>query len=106
MSRHLANLSELGYVAREGSSSDGRRAKVVLTAAGQRAYEQLFERITRLNAELLSVLDDAQMGMLDALLSQLQERADSLSAQHSSSGEDSETVLKELWGLWLGRPAK
>ncbi len=77
-SRSIGVLVEKKLALREALTADPRRARVSLTPAGQRLYDQVFPLIADINAQLVSVLDDATLDVLDAALARLKTKADEL----------------------------
>jgi DNA-binding MarR family transcriptional regulator len=80
-SRAIATLSAKALVQRQPAPGDRRRARVLLTAAGERLYAEVFPQVAALNAELVQVLDATTQAALDRALSQLTERAAALNTQ-------------------------
>lgn len=77
-SRSIGVLVEKKLALREALVADPRRAKVSLTPAGQRLYDQLFPLIADINMQLVSALDDATLDVLDNALARLRTKADEL----------------------------
>lgn len=77
-SRSIGVLVEKKLALREALAADPRRARVSLTPAGQRLYDQLFPLIADINAQLVSVLDDATLDVLDNALARLKTKAHEL----------------------------
>ncbi len=70
-SRAIGNLTGKGLINRIAERHDPRRAMVSLTPTGQALYEQVFPAVAQLNAQLVEVLDEAQLHVLDIALAQL-----------------------------------
>lgn len=70
-SRALGQLVRKGLVARDEVSGDRRHARVRLTEEGRVLYDSLLPRIAEVNRSLLSILSDADLVVLDDLLSRL-----------------------------------
>lgn len=74
-SKALMPLLAKGLIERRSQPGDRRRATVVLSAAGLALYERIFPRVKRVNTELLSVLDDADVRTLARMLDTLHRKA-------------------------------
>jgi len=71
LSARLANLEDLGLVARSHDHADRRRVTVRLTTAGREAVESLLDKEERDEGALLSVLTDREKDTLAKLLRKL-----------------------------------
>jgi hypothetical protein len=76
VSRAVAHLIELGWVARSANASDRREAPLRLTAAGTEVYRQLVPVVLDYQKYLLARLTTAERGMLERLLGKLERRLD------------------------------
>jgi DNA-binding MarR family transcriptional regulator len=74
VSRAVARLIELGWVARSASAKDRREAPLSLTAAGCRVYEQLVPIVLDYQEHLLGCLSPGERRTLDRLLGKLERR--------------------------------
>ncbi len=77
-SRAIGNLVTKGLVGRTLLAHDPRRARVAVTPEGQRLYGQVFPEVARIHAQLVEVLDDAQLQTLDAVMALLTAQARTL----------------------------
>lgn len=77
-SRAIGDLVTKGLASRTLAAHDPRRALVALTPEGQRLYAQVFPEVVNIHAQLVEVLDDAQLQTLDAVLALLTARARAL----------------------------
>lgn len=75
VARLLNDLVERGLVLRRQEKDDRRRAILSLSAKGQRVFDQLEMKISQLEMEFLSVLDQCEREALYATLAKLQDRA-------------------------------
>jgi DNA-binding MarR family transcriptional regulator len=60
---------------RNAEAGDARRARIALTAAGRRLYDELFPQIAAINARVVSVLDNAAVQALDQAMARLTSEA-------------------------------
>jgi DNA-binding MarR family transcriptional regulator len=74
VSRAVARLIELGWVARRANASDRREAPLSLTAAGSEVYRQLVPIVLGYQDYLLGCLSTGERRMLDQLLDKLERR--------------------------------
>lgn len=77
-SRALSSLVDKRLVVRAPRPGDRRAVALVLTDAGRAVSDAMFPRVSEINRELLSVLDEAEVAALDAILGRLQHRADAM----------------------------
>ena len=77
-SRALTALQRKALVARVVLPHDRRSARVSLTPAGQRLYEQLMPQVQAINARILAALEPAQLQALDQALELLRVQAQRL----------------------------
>ena len=70
-SRAAQSLVDQGLVLKQASATDGRGVVLTLTPAGEVVCERLMRVIGRRNDEIVSCLDAAERGQLDALLDRL-----------------------------------
>jgi DNA-binding MarR family transcriptional regulator len=76
VSRAVARLIELGWVARTASATDRREAPLALTGAGRDVYAQLVPIVLDYQDRLLGVLSDAERRTLGRLLDKLERQLD------------------------------
>ena len=74
VSRAVARLIELGWVARSANASDRREAPLSLTAAGSEVYAQLVPIVLGYQDHLLGCLSAGERRMLEQLLDKLERR--------------------------------
>jgi DNA-binding MarR family transcriptional regulator len=74
VSRAVARLIELGWVARSANARDRREAPLSLTAAGCRVYEQLVPIVLDYQERLLGSLSAGERRTLERLLDKLERR--------------------------------
>ena len=72
VSRAVARLIELGWVARSASAKDRREAPLRLTAAGHEVYQQLVPIVLDYQDRLLASLSESERRMLEQLLAKLE----------------------------------
>ena len=77
-SRAVSRLVEKGLIARTPRQGNRREVLLHLTDAGRALYAALLPRVAQINRELLSVLGEAEVATLDALLQRLRVQADRL----------------------------
>lgn len=70
-SRAAQSLVDQGLVLKQASATDGRGVVLTLSAAGEAVCERLMRVIGRRNDEIVSCLNAAERGQLDALLDRL-----------------------------------
>ena len=80
-SRGVSVLVEKRLAKQVAERGDARRARVALTAAGRRLYDELFPQIAAINAAVLACLDDEAVHALDAALSCLTREAERLNLE-------------------------
>jgi DNA-binding MarR family transcriptional regulator len=80
-SRALGSLVAKGLVGRVAEPGDRRRARVALTPAGHRLFEEVFPQVASINTRMLEALDDAAVAALDDALSRLTAQARRLNAE-------------------------
>jgi len=76
VSRAVARLIELRWIARTANASDRREAPLSLTAAGCEIYERLVPIVLEYQERLLGDLSDSERDMLDRLLDKLERQLD------------------------------
>jgi DNA-binding MarR family transcriptional regulator len=74
VSRAVARLIELGWVARSANARDRREAPLSLTVAGFRVYEQLIPIVLGYQNYLLGCLNAGERRTLEQLLDKLERR--------------------------------
>lgn len=77
-SRAITSLVGKQLVERAAQAGDARRARVVLSAAGHRLFDEIFPQVAALNARVMATLDDATAQALDHALVQLTAQAEQL----------------------------
>lgn len=80
-SRAITSLVGKGLVARAPRPGNRREAVLTLTAKGQQVHDELIPLAVDINRQLTAVLTTQQAQQLDAMLQQLQVRADAMVAQ-------------------------
>jgi DNA-binding MarR family transcriptional regulator len=76
VSRAVARLIELGWVARTAGAKDRREAPLALTAAGHEVYEQLVPIVLEYQDRLLAGLTESERHTLERLLGKLERQLD------------------------------
>jgi DNA-binding MarR family transcriptional regulator len=76
VSRAVARLMELGWVARTAGAKDRREAPLALTPAGCAVYEQLVPIVLDYQDRLLAGLTPSERRMLEGLLDKLERQLD------------------------------
>jgi DNA-binding MarR family transcriptional regulator len=76
VSRAVARLIELGWVARTAGAKDRREAPLALTQAGREVYEQLVPIVLDYQDRLLASLTATERRMLERLLDKLERQLD------------------------------
>ena len=71
VARHLGNLEQRGYVARERSGTDRRAIGVEITDQGEEAYQRMLRAVIAFNRALQQGLTPAELEQLDQILSRL-----------------------------------
>ncbi|MEJ8845872.1 MarR family winged helix-turn-helix transcriptional regulator [Variovorax rhizosphaerae] len=79
-SKAVGTLVAKGLVSRSQPVGDKRHVVLRLTPKGETLHAELFPLATEINAQLMSVLDDAARTSLDDALRRLQAQADALVA--------------------------
>ena len=77
-SRALTGLVAKKLVSRTPRPGDRRAVTLALTAAGRALFEALFPQAAAINVAALSVLDAAEVDLLNSTLTKLQRHADAL----------------------------
>lgn len=75
-SRAVGTLVQKGLVCRTPRRGDRREVQLTLTPQGRALYDTLLPRVAAINRELLSVLSEAEVDALDALLQRLRAQAE------------------------------
>ncbi len=75
ISRAVARLMEMGRVAAETDSADGRRQKLSLSEAGADIYRQIIPLAKRIENALTAGIEASDLAVLDKLLAHLTETA-------------------------------
>lgn len=98
-SKTLRGLIGKGLLERQRIPGDGRRACVLLTAEGQRLYDDLFPRVVQVHHEVLADLSAEDRRVLAQTLSQLQARALDVARQLQPTGGQGRRVggRRTLW---------
>jgi DNA-binding MarR family transcriptional regulator len=76
VSRAVARLMELGWVARTADARDRREAPLALTAAGSEIYQQLVPIVLAYQDRMLGCLTASERRMLERLLHKLERQLD------------------------------
>jgi hypothetical protein len=76
VSRAVARLMELGWVARTANASDRREAPLALTASGCDVYARLVPVVLDYQDRLLACLTGSERRLLDRLLDKLERELD------------------------------
>ena len=76
VSRAVARLIDLGWVARTDGAKDRREAPLALTAAGREIYRQLVPIVLDYQDRLLGCLSESERGTLERLLDKLERQLD------------------------------
>jgi MarR family transcriptional regulator, temperature-dependent positive regulator of motility len=76
VSRAVKRLAEEGWLRSQTDESDGRRAILKLTAAGQRVYEHILPRFRERQERMMAVLTPVERNEFNRLLDKLVERND------------------------------
>ena len=76
VSRAVARLTELGWVARASNARDRREAPLSLTPAGREVYGRLVPAVLDYQDRLLEDLTEAERRTLERLLDKLERRLD------------------------------
>jgi DNA-binding MarR family transcriptional regulator len=76
VSRAVARLMELGWVARTANARDRREAPLSLTRAGRAVYAELVPVVLDYQHRLLADLSDGERRMLERLLDKLERQLD------------------------------
>lgn len=80
-SRAIGTLTAKGLLERVPQPGDHRRARVALTADGQRLVDEIFPQVAAINAELVAALDEGLQEALDEALTRLTHKAERLNAE-------------------------
>ena len=75
VSRAIARLKGKGLVDQHQDSTDRRRSSLRLTGRGEGIYRDIVPAARAREAELLSILDEAELEQLDKLIAKLYRRA-------------------------------
>jgi DNA-binding MarR family transcriptional regulator len=76
VSRAVARLTELGWIARTDGAKDRREAPIALTPAGCAVYRQLVPIVLDYQDRLLASLSEGERRMLERLLDKLERQLD------------------------------
>ena len=76
VSRAVARLTELGWVARTDGAKDRREAPLALTKAGREIYQQLVPIVLDYQDRMLAGLSEGERHMLERLLDKLERQLD------------------------------
>ncbi|MDI3381580.1 MarR family winged helix-turn-helix transcriptional regulator [Xenophilus aerolatus] len=80
-SKAVSSLVAKRLVSRTQPGGDRRHVALCLTPAGQAVYDALFPLVSQINAQLLAVLGPQREGAFDAMMAELQARAEQMVAQ-------------------------
>jgi len=78
ISRAVARLVQMGRVAIETDSADGRRQKLTLSAEGEAIYGQIIPLAKRIESALIDGIAADELAVLDRLLTRLTEAAEDI----------------------------
>jgi len=97
VSRAVARLSELGWLARSANAKDRREAPLRLTADGRHVYRQLIPIVLEYQECLLGDLSDGERRTLERLLDKLERQLDlpCRPARPARDGQAAEAVLPD-----------
>jgi DNA-binding MarR family transcriptional regulator len=97
VSRAVARLGELGWIARSANARDRREAPLRLTADGRRVYAQLVPIVLDYQERLLGDLSDSERRTLARLLDKLERQLDlpCRPARPASGGHAAAVALPE-----------
>jgi DNA-binding MarR family transcriptional regulator len=102
-SRAIGTLASKGLLARVTEVGDARRARVALTAAGRRLYDDAFPQVAAMNARVVAALDDATAELFDKALARLTECAIQIAAEnHAGPSTERRTAGKRRGRAWQG----
>ena len=76
VSRAVARLLDLGWVARSANARDRREAPLHLTAAGREIYQQLVPTVLDYQERLLAALTESERHLFERLLAKLERQLD------------------------------
>lgn len=76
ISRAVARMMQMGRLTAEADSTDGRRQKLVLSAAGLAVYREIIPMAKRIEAALTEGIADGDLAVLDKLLTRLSNAAE------------------------------
>ncbi|HEY4068388.1 MAG TPA: MarR family transcriptional regulator [Burkholderiaceae bacterium] len=79
--RGLQALVAKRLASRVVEANDTRRARVTLTGAGRRLYDEIFPQVAQINAAVVQALDDAGVRALDTALSLLTAEAEKVNGE-------------------------
>ena len=77
----MTSLADKHLAARSAEPRDARRARLVLTGAGRRLYDEIFPQVAATNANVMAALDDTVAAALDGALRKLTARAVQLNSE-------------------------
>lgn len=83
-SRAVTGLVTKKLVSRTPRPGDRRAVTLALTVAGRALFDALFPRAAAINVAALSMLDAAEVELLDKVLATLQARADAMALQRDA----------------------
>ncbi len=100
-SRAIGTLASKGLLARVTETGDARRARVALTAAGRRLYDDAFPQVAAMNARVVAALDDSASQLFDRALARLTECAIEIAAEsHAEPRTERRTAGKRRGSTW------
>lgn len=80
-SRATTSLVTKRLAAREAEPGDGRRARITLSDAGRRLFDEAFPQVASINARVMAALDERTAQALDRALRQLTALAERINAE-------------------------
>ncbi len=80
-SKAVTALVAKNLVNRASRAGDARFTRLSLTPEGVKLYAQVFPVVSRINQDILAVLQPQELGVLDSILGRLQLRAEGMVAQ-------------------------
>ncbi|CAN5518539.1 MarR family winged helix-turn-helix transcriptional regulator [soil metagenome] len=83
ISKAITGMIKKGLVARELLRGDRRIALLRLTSNGRKLYEEILPVVAGINSELMSALSGSEIALLDAMLQQIEARAEVMAVSMS-----------------------
>jgi hypothetical protein len=82
-SKAITGMVKKGLVERESLRGDRRVAQLRLTSNGRKLYEEILPVVAGINSELMSALSGSEIASLDAMLQQIEARAEVMAVSMS-----------------------